>query len=754
VKTHPVQLYCLKGQLMQKNIHLDIQGMSCASCVNRIEKVLKSSQGIIEANVNLATEKANVSYQDKDINIEKIIKVIASVGYVATFNNPENKNNTVSHENSTINDKRLIIFSAILTLPLVLPMLLSPFGIVLMLPAWWQLILATPVQFYMGKRFYISAYKALKAKAGNMDLLVAIGTSAAYGLSIYLMTRDLKHQGDQGYQDIHLYFEGSAVIITLVLLGKYLEGQAKRQTTEAIRALQILQPEFAIVLKDGEEIKKSIADLKLHEEVLIRPGERIPVDGIIHQGFSAIDESLITGESRPLDKKENDHVIGGSINGHGTLLVRVSALASETMLARIVRMVEEAQAVKAPIQRLVDQVSAYFVPIVILIATTTIVLTGLLTGNWEMSIINGVAVLVIACPCALGLATPTSIMVGTGVAAKYGILIKDAESLELAHAVTLVAFDKTGTVTEGKPKLSKLFTFGDSPETVLNIVASLQSGSEHPLAKATIAEAKRKNVFFKHTQNSQTIAGKGIMAKIDDQEYLLGSKKLLLDLNIHDDAVSQLALEREKLGETVSFLIQNNGLKKIMAVITFIDQIKDSSRETIAKLHALGIKTVMLSGDNIGSAQTVAHQLGIQTFHAEILPGEKSAIINKLKNQGEIVAMVGDGINDAPALASAHVGIAMGTGTDVAMHSAGMTLMRGNPLLIPDAISISRATYQKIKQNLFWAFIYNIVGIPLAASGFLSPMIAGSAMAFSSVSVVLNSLLLRRWKPSQNNQKN
>lgn len=712
-----------------QNITIDIKGMTCASCVNRIEKVLLKDSGIKTASVNLATEKARITFDDQTVDPHQIIKLITKAGYEAALTPLKNEQNDLKKE------KRLITLSILLTLPLLLPMLLDPFGIHLMPSPWIQFALATPVQFYIGARFYKSAWGAIKALTGNMELLVAIGTSAAFGLSLYLMTRNVEH----------LYFESSAVVITLVLLGKFLETKAKKQTSEAIKALQELQPTFARVFKNNKELETPIENLKVQDLVVIRPGERIPVDGRITKGSTQVDESLITGESLPILKSENDSVVGGSINGDGQIFVEVTAVGTETVLARITRMVEDAQAVKAPIQRLVDKVSAYFVPTVLVIAFLTITLTGFISGDWERAIINGVAVLVIACPCALGLATPTSIMVGTGVAAKAGILIKDAEALEVTHSVTTIAFDKTGTLTEGKPSVTKLYSFEKSDSETLSLLASIQSGSEHPLAQAVLNEAKKLNVTYSSPQAVTAIPGKGLKADINGSRFLLGSKRLLKDMGIDDESTQSIAEERESLGETVSFLIRESD-KKILGMVTFKDSVKDEAAKTIKQLKKLGIKTLMLTGDNEGSAKEVAKELGIDFIRAEVLPQDKAQIINEFKAKGEIVAMVGDGVNDAPALASAHVGMAMSTGTDVAMHSAGITLMRGNPLLIPDAISISRKTYGKIKQNLFWAFIYNIIGIPLAALGYLSPVVAGLAMALSSVSVVTNSLLLRSWK--------
>jgi Cu+-exporting ATPase len=719
---------------MQKNISLDIKGMTCASCVNRIEKALKKDEAILSASVNLATEKANILFDDQKIDNTKIIGLISGAGYEAKVTSKNKKVEDLKHE------KIIIITSIILTIPLSVPMFFELFGMHIMLPAWWQLILATPIQFLIGAKFYKSAWGAIKAKSGNMDLLVAMGTSAAYGLSIYHFSRG----------EMQLYFEASAVIITLVLLGKYLESKAKQQTTAAIKSLQALQPSTAKVMRQNIEMEIPVEELKISDLVIVRPGERIPVDGVIKSGETQVDESLITGESLPKERKESEKVIGGSINGDGVIQIEVTALGPETMLARIIRMVEDAQAVKAPIQRLVDKVSAYFVPSVLGIAFITIIITGIVTGDWETGIIHGVAVMVIACPCALGLATPTSIMVGTGVAAKSGILIKDAEALEIAHSVTVIAFDKTGTLTEGKPSLSKLYHFQKTEIEVLTLLATIQSGSEHPLAKAILKEAAERNIVHLKANSIKALPGRGISAEINNVKYILGSKRILSELNITDDEIISKSSACEIAGETVSFLVELSG-NQIIGMISFKDTVKESARSTINELKILGIKTIMLTGDNHASANLIAKELGIDYVRAEILPHEKVEVIQEFKQQGEIVAMVGDGINDAPALASAHVGIAMSTGTDVAMQSSAITLMRGNPLLIPDAISISRKTYSKIKQNLFWAFIYNIIGIPLAAFGYLSPVVAGAAMAMSSVSVVTNSLLLKRWKSSIQN---
>ena len=663
-----------------------------------------------------------------------MVQIVSNAGYEAFLPNDE----APSKEEDIQREKRNVILSALFTLPLIVPMLFDLFGLHLMPPAWLQLILAIPVQFYFGARFYISAYKALKSFSGNMELLVAIGTTAAFGLSLYLMARD---------PHAHVYFESSAVIITLVLFGKYLESNAKRQTTLAIKALESLRPDTARILRDGIETEITIKDIRKHDQVIIRPGEKIPVDGVITRGETEVDESLITGEALPVLKSKESNVIGGSINGDGLIHVEVTAIGSETMLARIIRMVEEAQVKKAPIQRLVDKVSAYFVPSVLIVALITIVVSGLFFMDWESAIIHGVAVLVIACPCALGLATPTSIMVGTGVAAKNGILIKDAEALEITHSIEMVAFDKTGTLTSGKPSISQIKTTVISQSDFLKILAGIQVGSEHPLAHAVMERAKNENLIFSHAEDVKALRGLGVEARISGETFILGSKKVLKDAV--DKDLQALGDEREKQGETVSYLLRKKD-SHILGLVTFQDSLKEEAKLTIDALHRKGIKTMMLTGDNQGSANLVGKKLGIDFIRAEVLPEDKAKIIREYKDQGKIIAMVGDGINDAPALAEADIGIAMSTGTDVAMHTGSITLMRGNPLLIPSAISISRKTYQKIKQNLFWAFIYNIIGIPLAAMGYLSPVVAGAAMAMSSVSVVTNSLLLKRWKSDSN----
>jgi Cu+-exporting ATPase len=574
-----------------------------------------------------------------------------------------------------------------------------------------------------------------------MDLLVALGTSAAYGLSIYLLLT-----AEAGTMP-HLYFEASVVVITLILLGKWLEARAKKQTASAIRALQKLRPESARVRRDGVDSDVAIDAVRIGDIVVVRPGERIAVDGTVIEGASQVDESLITGESLPVLKQAGSRVAGASINADGLLLVRTDAIGAETTLSRIIRMVENAQSAKAPIQRLVDQVSAVFVPVVLVIGAITFLGWWLYGSGFEVAIINAVAVLVIACPCALGLATPTAIMAGTGVAAKFGILIKDAEALEIAHRVTTVVFDKTGTLTVGKPQVVDMLTApGTSAASLLQLAAAIQGGSEHPLAHAVIARASEQQIAMLQASNVQALPGRGLSATVDGRALQLGSSRLMQELGLDFGALAARASELENSGHTISWIAEIGAPNRLLGLIAFGDQIKDSAQRAVSRLHALGIDTVLLSGDNQGSANAVGHALGIKHVIAQVLPADKTEKIAALKKAGQVVAMVGDGINDAPALAAADVGIAMATGTDVAMHAAGITLMRGDPALVADAIAISRRTYNKIRQNLFWAFIYNLVGIPLAAFGLLNPIFAGAAMAFSSVSVISNALLLRRWK--------
>ncbi|MDP2030140.1 MAG: heavy metal translocating P-type ATPase [Thiobacillus sp.] len=714
---------------------LDISGMTCASCSARVEKALGKVPGVLDASVNLATEQATVKLA-KGISAATLIAAVERAGYGAQL--PQAASDIPIIPKRALPDWWPVALAMALSLPLIAPMLGRLFGAHWMLPGWLQLALATPVQFWLGARFYRAGWKALRAGSGNMDLLVAVGTSAAYGLSAYLL---LTHA-----DAMHLYFEASAVVISLVLLGKWLEARAKRQTTEAIRALQALRPLTARVRTDGVDRDVPIDAIRVGDVVVIRPGERVPVDGEIIEGTSQVDESMLTGESLPVDKQPGDAVTGGAINAHGVLLARTTAVGLETTLARIIRLVENAQAAKAPIQRLVDKVSAVFVPVVMGIALVTFIGWWALGGNAEVAILNAVAVLVIACPCALGLATPTAIMAGTGVAARHGILIKDAEALERAHRINIVVFDKTGTLTDGTPHVAACVAAdGHERDEVLAIAAALQAGSEHPLARAVQRETVALQVL--PAQAQQALPGRGLVGEIDGASYWLGNRRLMLENDVDTVALEAAAAEQEAAGRTVSWLAAA-AERRVLGVLAFGDAVKPSAAAGVAKLKARGIATVMLTGDNPGAAQMAATALGIDTVLAEVLPADKAAHVVQLKTAGKTVAMVGDGINDAPALAAADVGIAMSSGSDVAMHTAGITLMRGDPALVADAIDISRRTYAKIRQNLFWAFVYNVVGIPLAAFGLLNPVIAGAAMAFSSVSVVSNALLLRRWRPA------
>lgn len=734
-------------EVEKSELELAVQGMTCASCVRRIEKALLKVEGVQGASVNLATERARVTFMPSSVSAQQLIQAIEKAGYKAELIKKDQAPSEASDEKAkTLRKERLhLIVGALLSAPLVLPMLIEPFGVHWMPSGWIQLILTLPVQFYLGARFYKAAWKAVRARSGNMDLLVSLGTSAAFGLSLYHLFLYGEHAGHGGKG--HLYFEGAAVIIVLVLFGKYLESRAKQQTSAAIKALEALRPDKARIRRNGQELDVPIQDVLLHDLVIIRPGEKVPVDGLVAEGVSQLDESLITGESVPVTKGPGDKVTGGSINTDGLLLVKTTALGSETTLARIIRMVESAQTAKAPIQRLVDKVSAIFVPVVLIISIATVIGWYFYSGSLETALIYGVAVLVIACPCALGLATPTSIMVGTGVSAKAGILIKDAETLEIAHSVTTVAFDKTGTLTEGRPQIAELYPLTIDRQDLLKITAAVQSGSEHPLAKSVIEKAQEENLIYELAKDIKAIPGKGLEGRVGDKTILVGTKLMMVEHGIDTHMLSLKSKEFETQGFTVSYIAEKES-STLLGILAFSDTVKPAAFETVKQLHALGIKTVMITGDNQGSALLAARALGITEIRSQVLPEDKSRIIEELKRKGEIVAMVGDGINDAPALAAAHVGIAMATGTDVAMHTAGITLMRGNPLLIPDALDISRRTYRKIKQNLFWAFIYNVVGIPLAAFGFLNPVIAGAAMAFSSVSVVTNALLLRGWRPA------
>jgi Cu+-exporting ATPase len=725
--------------LNPSSFDLPITGMTCASCAGRVERALNKVAGVNGVSVNLANEHAHIE-TDGTPDGATLIAAVERAGYGATL--AQDPAQAADRQWRRLRSERwALLLAVLLAAPLILPMLLQPLGVHWMLPAWVQFAVATPVQFVLGARFYVAAWKALRAGAGNMDLLVALGTSAGYGLSVYHWL-----SAPAGSMP-HLYFEASAGVIALVLLGKYLENRAKRQTFSAIRALEALRPERALQVIDGQEYDVAIAALKLGDRVLVKPGERFAVDGEVIEGHSHADEALISGESLPVPKQPGDKVTGGAINGEGRLLIQTTALGRESVLARIIRLVEEAQAGKAPIQKLVDKVSRVFVPAVLLIALATFAGWMIYGASVEVALINAVAVLVIACPCALGLATPTAIMAGTGVAARFGILIKDAQALERAHEVTHVVFDKTGTLTSGTPAIAHFCAKGGNEEQVLEWAGALQRGSEHPLARAVLETCREWQLKPPHIDNSRALTGMGIVGTLEGRDLALGNRRLLEQSGLHMDELADAARAWEAEGRTLSWLIEQHPNPAVLGLFAFGDTLKPGALQAVRQLQARQIDCHLLTGDNQGSARVVADALGITDVHAEVLPADKAATVNALRRHG-VVAMVGDGINDAPALAAADIGMAMGGGTDVAIHAAGITLMRGDPSLIPAALDISRRTYAKIRQNLFWAFVYNLIGIPLAAFGFLNPVLAGAAMALSSVSVVGNALLLKTWKPA------
>jgi P-type Cu+ transporter len=718
-------------------LDLGIGGMTCASCVARVERALKKVPGVQDASVNLATESARISYAPGDQIEARLRRAVRDAGY-----EPRAAEEETPEDLSPWAGFAPVAAGLLLSIPLVIPMIGDLVGRHWMLPAWLQFVLATPVQFILGARFYKAGWHAAKALSGNMDLLVAIGTTAGWGLSVWLWLG-----GGSG----HLYFEASAVVVTLVLLGKWLEARAKRQTTAAIRALHALRPEIAHVLaRGGEEMDVPIAEVLAGDRLVVRPGERIAADGVIDQGRTQVDESMLTGEPLPVVKTEGAKLTGGSINGDGRVIMRVTAVGSETVLAHIIRLVEDAQAAKAPIQRLVDQVSAVFVPLVLAIGLVTLLGWVWAGAPAETALIRAVAVLVIACPCALGLATPAAIMAGTGIAARQGVLIKDAQALEIAHKVDTVAFDKTGTLTVGQPRLVAFVAApGSDGAQALAAAASLQSGSEHPLARAVVAAAKEQGVAITQPDRVRSVAGRGSEGEVGASTYLIGSARWLEELGVSFGELNSQAQDLQREGATLSALVARtvNGLS-LRALMAFADEPKPGAREALAALRARGLRLVMISGDNRAAALAMGQRLGLQAGEvmAEVLPGQKAAKVAELKRGGHVVAMVGDGVNDAPALAAADVGLAMGTGTDVAMHAAGITLMRGDVGLVGAALDISHRTVMKIRQNLFWAFAYNVAGIPLAALGYLNPVVAGAAMALSSVSVISNALLLKRWR--------
>ncbi len=717
-------------------ISLSVAGMTCAACVGHVERALKGVPGVLDASVNLGTETARV----KALGVEAadLVAAVEGAGYGAEVSD----GGVPAEEAERAADRRemmLVLASALLTLPLVVPMFGEFAGLHFALPGLWQLALGGIVQFVIGWNFYVGAWKALKSLTGTMDLLVALGTSAAYGLSAYNL-----FFASPGLET-HLYFEAAAVIITLIKLGKWLEARARRGTSAAIRQLMKLRPEQAHVERDGGIATVSAAAVRSGEVVVVRPGDRIPVDGTVLSGDSAVDESLLTGESIPVHKTPGDAVTGGSVNGDGLLRIETTTVGKESMLERIIALIESAQAAKPPVQRMVDRVTNVFVPVVVVIAV--VAWAGWLAsgGTMEESIIAAVSVLVIACPCALGLATPTAIMAGTGAAARAGILIKDVEALERAGAVDTVIFDKTGTLTVGRPEVTDVApAAGVEEATLLRLAASAQQGSEHPLAKAVLAEAAARGIDLYAVENFSRIGGRGLTARVNGAGLWIGNRSLMTEAAADTGPLEDSAARLEEDGKTVMWIAAEDG--RLQGTIAVADQLREEAAKALDILHARGIAVMMLTGDNARTAAAIAKRLGLDDFRAEVLPEDKAAEVERLRAEGRVVAMVGDGVNDAPALAAADIGLAMGSGTDIAMETAGVTLMRPDPRLAADAIHVSRATGRKIYQNLFWAFIYNVVGIPLAALGYLSPIIAGAAMAFSSVSVVTNALTLRRWK--------
>ena len=715
---------------------LIVEGMTCAACSTRVEKVLNKLEGVVKATVNLSTNKATIEYPSGVIDEDILIKAVEKAGYKAELEVERDLDREKEMREKEIRSlKTSFIISAILSLPLFSAMFFHMAGIhTILTNGWFQLILATPVQFLIGYRFYKGAYNSLRGGGANMDVLVSMGTSAAYFYSIYNLIIGVHEY----------YFEASAVIITLILLGKTFEAVAKGKTSEAIKKLMGLQPKTARIIKDGVEMDIPIEKVEIGDIIVVRPGERVPVDGIIVEGNSAVDESMITGESIPIDKAIDDEVIGATINKFGTFKFRATKIGKDTVLSQIIKLVEDAQGSKAPVQRLADKISGIFVPIVVVIAFATFLGFYLIGGNFNIGLINAVAVLVIACPCALGLATPTAIMVGTGKGAENGILIKSGEHLERAHKMDTIVFDKTGTITKGEPEVTDIISFNDiDRDEILRIAASVEKTSEHPLGQSIVKKGEEELLRLSEPEKFMAVPGKGLRATFEGKEVLVGNRRLMVDNNISITNGEETLLKLEEEGKTAMLLSLDNKLSGIIAVA---DQIKETSKKAIEELKSMGLDVYMITGDNERTAQAIAKEVGITNVLAEVLPENKAEVVEEIKSKGKHVGMVGDGINDAPALAAADVGFAIGTGTDVAMEAADITLMRGDLSGVVTAIRLSHKTMKTIRQNLFWAFFYNSLGIPFAALGFLDPMIAGAAMAFSSVSVVTNSLRLKKFK--------
>ncbi len=741
-----------------KHYNIPVEGMTCASCVTRVEKAISKFDGVKNVSVNLATER--VAFEtDKDFaGLAEIAAAVQDYGYklnIDAIADKDSKITTGDFKEETKDEyfdqlKKDFVLAAVLTLPIFLISMLSGFDF---FKSFWPfttdytrkilLILTTPIVFVSGKRFYKIFWTNLKHFSAEMNSLVAIGTGAAYIYSVFatLFTDSTSMHGEI----LHVYFETVGVIITLILMGKLLEHQAKRKTNFAIKKLMQLKPKTARILVNNSENEISISDLRKDHVVVIKPGEKIPADGIIIWGNSAIDESMITGESIPVEKNIGSKVIGGTINKNGTFNFNVTEVGDNSVLGQIIRLVEQAQATKPPIQKLVDKIASVFVPIVIAVAFVTFII-WLIVGNqnaFSTALINFVAVLIIACPCALGLATPTAIIVGTGLGASNGILIRNGESLELAQKISTVVFDKTGTITEGKPVTSNIQTKNISEEDLIQLTASLESKSEHPLAAAILEKAKSKNISLVQPDSFQSLSGSGLIGTVNGKTIIAGRYDMMKEYSIRTDSMEQSFKELLNNGSTVICVAVEG---ELVGLFSLEDKLKESSSEAIKELNRLGIKTVMLTGDNSRTAEIIAQKVGITEFKSEVLPDQKATIVKEYQSKGNVVAMVGDGINDSPALAQADVGIAIGTGTDVAIETAQITLVQGNLRSVAKAVNLSKHTIKAIKQNLFWAFIYNIIGIPLAALGMLNPMIGALAMSLSSVSVVTNSLRLKNAK--------
>ncbi|HDR4602692.1 TPA: copper-translocating P-type ATPase [Bacillus cereus] len=751
-KTNPQQfkekVESLGYGIVSEKAEFTVSGMTCAACANRVEKRLNKLEGVNGATVNFALESATVDFNPDEINVNEMKSAITKLGYKLEVKSDEQDGSTDHRLQEIERQKKKFIISFILSFPLLWAMV-SHFSFTsfiylpdMLMKPWVQLALATPVQFIIGGQFYVGAYKALRNKSANMDVLVALGTSAAYFYSVYLSIQSIgssEHMTD-------LYFETSAVLITLIILGKLFEAKAKGRSSEAIKKLMGLQAKTATVVRDGTEMKILIEEVVAGDIVYVKPGEKIPVDGEIVEGKSAIDESMLTGESIPVDKTIGDVVIGSTINKNGFLKVKATKVGRDTALAQIIKVVEEAQGSKAPIQRVADQISGIFVPVVVVIAIITFAVWMIFVtpGDFGGALEKMIAVLVIACPCALGLATPTSIMAGSGRSAEYGILFKGGEHLEATHRLDTVILDKTGTVTNGKPVLTDVIVAdGFREEEILRLVGAAEKNSEHPLAEAIVEGIKEKKIDIPSSETFEAIPGFGIESVVEGKQLLIGTRRLMKKFNIDIEEVSKSMEELEREGKTAMLIAIN---KEYAGIVAVADTVKDTSKEAIARLKKMGLDVVMITGDNTQTAQAIAGQVGIDHVIAEVLPEGKAEEVKKLQAQGKKVAMVGDGINDAPALATADIGMAIGTGTDVAMEAADITLIRGDLNSIADAIFMSKMTIRNIKQNLFWALAYNGLGIPIAAFGFLAPWVAGAAMAFSSVSVVLNALRLQRVK--------